>query len=86
MARADAVGSRIERAAIDLAEAVLLSGREGETFQAVATEVDHRGVRIQLRDLPVVARVSAEGVGAGDRLQVTLVGADPELRTIAFAA
>lgn len=86
MARADALGSRIERAAIDLAEAVLLAGREGETFQAVATEVDHRGVRIQLSDLPVVARVSAEGVAAGECLKVTLVAADPELRTITFAA
>lgn len=86
MAKADAVGSRIERAAIDLAEAVLLDGREGETFQAVATEVDHRGVRIQLCDLPVAARVSAEGVKAGDRLQVALVEADPDLRTVTFAA
>lgn len=86
MARADAVGSRIERAAIDLAEAVLLSGREKETFRAVATEVDHRGVRIQLCDLPVAARVSAKGVKAGDGLRVTLVEADPDLRTVTFAA
>ncbi|MET1112115.1 MAG: RNB domain-containing ribonuclease [Allosphingosinicella sp.] len=85
MARADALGSRVERAAIDLAEAVLLAGREGENFKAIATEVDHRGVRIQLCDLPVVARVSADGVKAGDAMQVTLVAADPELRTITFA-
>lgn len=86
MARADALGSRIERAAIDLAEAVLLSGRKGETFRAVATEVDPRAVRIQLCDLPVAARLPAEGVEAGDLLQVTLVEADPELRTVTFVA
>jgi exoribonuclease R len=86
MARADALGSRIEREAIDLAESVLLQGREGESFQAVATEVDHRGVRIQLRDLPVTARVPAEGVKAGDRLRVTLVRTDPLERTIVFEA
>lgn len=86
MAKADALGSRIERAAIDLAEAVLLDGREGETFRAVATEVDHRGVRIQLCDLPVAARVSADGVKAGDGLSVTLVEADPDLRIVTFAA
>jgi exoribonuclease R len=86
MARADALGARIERSAIDLAEAVLLSGREGEKFEAVATDSDERGVRIQLRDLPVVARVAAEGVSAGERLRITLVKADPELRRIAFAA
>ena len=85
MARADALGARIERAAIDLAEAVLLRGREGEGFEAVATEVDQRGVRIQLRDLPVVTRVAAEGVKAGEGLQVTLVEADPELGKIGFA-
>jgi exoribonuclease R len=85
MARADAVGSRIERAAIDLAEAVLLSGREGERFQAVATEVEGRSVRLQLRDVPVAARMSAEGVEAGENLQVTLVEADPDLRTVKFA-
>jgi exoribonuclease R len=86
MARADALGSRIGRAAIDLAEAVMLGGREGETFHAVATEVDRRGVRIQLCDLPVVARVAAAGVVAGERLEVTLVRANPELRTVTFAA
>lgn len=85
MARADALGSQIERAAIDLAEAVLLHGQDGKTFQAVATEVDHRGVRIQLCDLPVTARVAADGVKAGDRLQVTLVEADPARRAITFA-
>jgi exoribonuclease R len=85
MARADALGARIERSAIDLAEAVLLRGREGEVFEAVATEVDDRGVRIQLCDLPVVARVAAEGVGAGERLRVRLVQADPALRTVTFS-
>jgi exoribonuclease R len=84
MARADALGSRIHRAAIDLAEAVLLEGREGESFGAVATEVDDRAVRIQLCDQPVVARLSAAGVSAGDRLEVRLVDADPESRTVEF--
>ena len=85
MARADALGSQIGRAAIDLAEAVLLHGREGETFAAVATEVDHKGVRIQLCDLPVSARVAARGVDAGEELQVTLVEANPDLRRVTFS-
>lgn len=86
MARADALASRIERAAIDLAEAVILQGREGESFAAIVTEVDDRGARIQLCDLPVAARVAAEGAEAGDRLRVELVEADPESRTITFSA
>jgi exoribonuclease R len=84
MARADALGSRIERAAIDLAEAVLLGGREGELFDAVATEADERSARIQLCGHPVAARLSAAGVEAGDRLRVRLAEADPERRTVRF--
>ncbi|HMJ92871.1 MAG TPA: RNB domain-containing ribonuclease [Allosphingosinicella sp.] len=85
MAKADALGGRIERAAIDLAEAVMLSTSVGQSFAAVATEVDERGVRIQLSDLPVVARVAAGGVEAGDKLRVSLVAADTDRGTIEFA-
>jgi exoribonuclease R len=84
MGRADALGSRIQRAAVDLAESVILQGREGETFAAIVTEVDHRGARIQLCNLPVVARVSDTQLDPGATLQVTLVEADSDLRTIAF--
>jgi exoribonuclease R len=85
MARADALGSRLGRAAIDLAESVMLQGREGESFPAIVTDVDHRGVRIQLCDLPVVARMSGPKAKAGHRLRVTLAKADPLERRIAFA-
>lgn len=86
MARADARDSQIDRAALDLAEAVLLQGHEGETFDSVVTDIDHRGARIQLRDLPVVARVAAVGVRAGDQLKLTLIEADPDKRRLAFRA
>lgn len=84
MAKAEALGSRIERASVDLAEAILLHGREGERFEAVATEIDERGARIQLRDLPVVARLEGRGVEAGERLGIVLVEASPALRRIVF--
>lgn len=84
MARADARGAQIERAVIDLAEAVMLKGREGEAFEAVVTDEDERGVRIQLCGLPIVARVVAHKVEPGDRLRVTLVAADPGRRTLTF--
>lgn len=84
MAKADALAGRIDRAAIDLAEAVMLSASVGETFAAIVTEVDDRGARIQLCDRPVVARVAAQGVEAGDRLTVRLAAADPDTGTIAF--
>jgi len=85
MARADALSGRIERAVVDLAEAVMLQGREGESFEAVVTDLDERGARIQLRDLPVVARIDGHGLQPGDAPRVTLARADPAARAIAFA-
>lgn len=84
MARADALGGKIDRAAIDLAEAVMLHGREGQGFAAVVTDIDDRGARIQLCDLPVVARVAVTGVAPGDALSVQLMASDPEKRAITF--
>ena len=84
MARADAAGGAIERAVIDLAEAVTLAGREGETFDAIVTDEDERGVRIQLETEPVVARVVAHKVEPGTRLRVRLTAADPVARTLVF--
>jgi exoribonuclease R len=84
MAKADALSGQIDRAVIDLAEAAMLHGREGEVFPAVVTDVDDRGARMQLRDLPVVARVAAHRVEPGDALQVRLKAADPDKRMIGF--
>jgi RNase II-type exonuclease C-terminal S1 domain len=50
------------------------------------SEVDGRAVRIQLCDLPVVARLSADGAAAGEVLKARLVEADPERRTLKFEA
>ncbi|URW75066.1 RNB domain-containing ribonuclease [Sphingomonas donggukensis] len=85
MAKADARAGRIDRAVVDLAEAAMLERRVGETFAAVATDLDEKGVRLQLCDLPVLARVDASGVAAGDRLSVRLETADPVARRIGFA-
>lgn len=84
MERADAIGSKIERGAIDLAEAVVLQGSEGTEYTAVVTDQDERGARIQLREVAVVARVKVAGVGLGDEIRVRLVEADPLRRLIRF--
>ena len=84
MARADARGSQIERAVIDLAETVLLQDRVGESFAAVVTDLDERGARIQLNGLPIVARVAAHQVEPGDTLRVKLTDADPDARRLVF--
>ncbi|MDO7844330.1 RNB domain-containing ribonuclease [Sphingomonas immobilis] len=84
MAKAEAIGGQIDRAVIDLAEAVMLHGEEGKTFAAIVTDVDDRGARIQLRDQPVVARVATQGVTPGDEVHVRLVAADAEKRSVTF--
>jgi len=77
MAHADALAGRVERAVVDLAETILLRQRIGDIFPAVVTDLDERGARVQLADLPVVARVDAKNVSPGDPLRVRLAAVDP---------
>jgi exoribonuclease R len=85
MAKADARDGQIDRAVVDLAEAVVLGDREGQTFGAVITDVGENGARIQLCDVPVVARVAAHGVLPGSAITVRLDAADPIRRTLTFS-
>ncbi|MFJ6137925.1 RNB domain-containing ribonuclease [Kitasatospora sp. NPDC092286] len=69
MAGGDRRSAEVERACVDLVEAELLAGREGEDFTAVVVDVD--GERpgygtVQLREPAVRARCDAAGDGAGD--------------------
>ena len=84
MDRAETIASRIERAVIDLAEAVTLQGREGEVFNAVVVDDDEQSTRIQLCDVAVVAKVQARGVRPGDSLRVKVAAVDVVARTIEF--
>jgi VacB/RNase II family 3'-5' exoribonuclease len=89
MAQAGARGGQIERAVVDLAEAVMLEDKVGQIFSAIVTDVDERGLRIQLRDFPIVSRLGewSEGGAAkpGDLIEVKLASAVPATRTITFA-
>ena len=84
MQRGDARAGQIERAVVDLAETAILANRVGELFDAVVTDLGEQGARIQLCDLPVVARTVARGVVPGDRVRVRLDSADPATRRLAF--
>lgn len=88
MAAADQRASRYERAVIDLAEALVLAPRVGDSFEATIVEVDprdgHRGVAM-LHALAIEAPVSGEsGLPLGDVVQVRLATADPARRAIGF--
>ncbi len=78
MARADELGNRVDNAVSNLAEAVLLSGREGELFDGVIVDEDRHGPVMQIADPAILARVRAERVTPGDEIRVQLVAADVE--------
>ena len=84
MAKAEERANQIDRAVLDLAEAVLLQGREGERFPAVVTDLDDRGARIQLGDPATITRVDGKGAMPGDSIMVELVAADPATRQVKF--
>jgi len=84
MARAEDRAGQVDRAVVDLAEAAILAGREGELFRAVVTDADAAGARIQLCDLPVIARTKADGLLPGAPVQVRLDHADTARRQLQF--
>lgn len=84
MARADALAGRIERAVVDLAEAVMLSGDIGTVFRGLAIDADDRGAKVQLCDRPVVARIAGAGIEPGARLDLRLTSVDVVRRSIGF--
>ncbi|GIJ34739.1 RNB domain-containing ribonuclease [Verrucosispora sp. WMMD703] len=94
MAATDRTASAASRGAIDLAEAVLLANRVGETFDAAVLDVDAPangkaregrppGGTVALDDPPVRARCLGE-LPLGTRVRVRLVAADPATRSVAF--
>jgi exoribonuclease R len=87
MEASDRRASRAERAAIDLAEAVVLADRVGEEFDAVVVDVDDDGTSgiVALVDPPVVARCRGR-VPRGERVKVRLTVADPARRLVSFEA
>jgi exoribonuclease R len=84
MAKAEAKASQVERAVSDLAEAIVLEGREGSRFDAVVTDADERGARIQLCDPAVIARVDGKGAQPGDTIVVQLTSVDVAHRQVTF--
>lgn len=73
---------RVERGIVDLVEATILAGREGERFDAVVID---DGV-VQLGDPAVRGRLADGGPPPGSAVSVRLERADPATRTVLFAA
>jgi exoribonuclease R len=84
MAREEGRGNRVENAVNNLAEAVLLDGREGELFDGVIVDEDRNGPLMQIAEPAILANVRAARVTPGDEIRVRLVEADPVARRVEF--
>jgi exoribonuclease R len=89
MADTDRLAGSADRAAIDLAEAVLLAKRVGEVFDAGVVDLDTTakdrpaGGTVAIDDPAVRARCAGE-LPLGERVPVRLVTADPPTRNVQF--
>jgi exoribonuclease R len=87
MADADRRAHAIDRAVVDLAEALLLEGRVGEHFTGVVVE-DQVGKNqhgeVQLRDPAVRARLEGDHLPLGEEVGVVLSVADVTARHVEF--
>jgi exoribonuclease R len=77
---------KVQRAMGKRIAAVALQHRLGQTFSAVVTGVTPKGVFVRALDPPVEGRMmrGESGLDVGDRLQVTLLGTDPQRGFIDF--
>ena len=86
MARADAKAAQVGAAAVDLAEAVELQSRVGQTFNGQVTDIDQRGARVQLCGEAIIVRVPLATPSIGDSVHLKLVGSDPVQRRTQFVS
>lgn len=84
MAQGTQRANRVERQALELAEAVVLRGREGQIFDAVVVDENQYGVEVQIADPAVMVRVAAKRVDPGDEIRIRLTSVDVERRSIEF--
>lgn len=84
MSGADRAARALDRAGVDLAEALVLAPRVGERFRAQVVETGAKHGVVQLREPAVRARCAAPDLPLGQELEVELVTADPATRTVLF--
>ena len=77
---------KVQRDMIKRMAAVALQGRIGQKFSAVVTGVTPKGVFVRVLGPPVEGRLmrGEHGLDVGDRLSVTLLGANPRTGFIDF--
>jgi exoribonuclease R len=89
MRRSGALASGVERAGVDLAEAVMLESKIGQQFSATVLESSDSGAVVQISEPPVRARLSRStikhGAVAGAVVAVKLETVDVVSRSVKFA-
>ncbi|WP_328595131.1 RNB domain-containing ribonuclease [Actinomadura macrotermitis] len=80
-------GAEVERACVDLVEALLLNAHVGQVFDAVVVEVNEGkpGGLVQLAGPAVLARCDGDGLPLGEPVKVRLQAADPSRRLVRFS-
>jgi exoribonuclease R len=84
MAAADRRAHAVDRAVVDLAEALVLAGRRDETLRGVVVEPGPKG-EVQLRDPAVRARLAGAELPLGEEVAVKLEQLDVARRLVIFA-
>lgn len=84
MGAASQRASALDRAVVDLVEAVVLRPHVGDTFAAAVVDVDDRGSRLQLVD-PAVVTTIAERLPLGARVRVRLDATDVAAGRVVFS-
>lgn len=76
MGRSEGVTGRVASATLDRVEAAVMSGREGQIFDAVVLGRRNDGVRVQVVEPPVTAKVTGLAAPAGATVRLRLRSAD----------
>jgi exoribonuclease R len=83
MAGADRLAHDLDRAVVDLAEALLLEGKRGEVLRGVVVEQGPKG-EVQLLEPAVRARLDGDDLPLGEEIDVRLESVDVALRRVIF--
>lgn len=83
MAAGDRLAREVERQSLDLAEAVILADRIGETFEAVVVESRQKGSVVQIAEPAVRAKLK-QRLPLGRTVALKLLSTDPIQRRITF--
>jgi exoribonuclease R len=86
MGRARQRESSLERALLDMAEALTLEHHVGETFNAVVVDLHREQARVQIAEPAVVAHIKADEHRLGEVIKLMLSSVDVENRRVDFEA